>query len=143
MSGDRDRRRGGTRVLTAVALLLPLAGCGWFSRRPAPVVAPAPAAATMPAPLDVEPVSAARAACANYDALVRETPFPRDAILRGIDAGRASIVFAVDGTTVTVLSVTSSAPAFGDAAADAARKLRCSVERRARFSMAFEWRTVR
>ncbi len=92
---------------------------------------------------DVESVAAARAACPNYDAVVRDSPFPRDAILRGLDAGTASVVFAVDGTKVTVLSVTSSAPAFGDAAADAVRKLRCTTGRPARFSMSFEWRSVR
>jgi hypothetical protein len=131
--GSRAKRR----VATAF-LLLTLAGCSWFGRKPAPAPAVAPAET-----FSAEPVSAARAACANYDTLVRDAPFPRDAIIRGIDSGKASVVFAVDGTRITILSVTSSAPAFGDAAADAARALHCAVDRPARFSVAFEWRTVR
>ncbi len=134
------------RVVATALLVLPLAGCSWFSRKPAAAAPAVPTAATpgpSPAAPSVESVAAARAACQNYDALVRESPFPRDAIIRGIDAGTASVVFAVDGTKVTVLSVTSSAPPFGDAAADAARKLRCTVDRAARFPISFEWRTVR
>jgi len=131
--------RAKRRVATALVMLT-LAGCSWFGRKPAP--APTPAAAPADT-FSAQPVSAARAACANYDTLVRDAPFPRDAIIRGIDSGKASVVFAVDGTKITILSVTSSAPAFGDAAADAARALHCSVDRPARFSVAFEWRTVR
>ena len=135
------------RRIAAVVLVVPIAGCSWFSwfsRKPPVAPAAAPVSSASPAdPIPVAPLASARAACANYDALIRESPFPRAAIIRGIDAGTASVLFEVDGTKVTVLSVVSSAPPFGDAAADTARELRCTVDHPTRFSIAFEWRTVR
>jgi len=126
------------RLVIAMALTLTLAGCSWFARKPSAASVPTSVAMT-----SVEPIAAARAACADYDATPRETPFPRDAIVRGIDSGTAWVVFAVDGTKVTVLSVTSSGPAFGSAAEEAVRKLRCTVDHPARFSMGFDWRSAR
>lgn len=121
-------------LFVATALVL-LGGCSWFGRK-------ATVAPSQPE-LTVESIDAARAACPGYDALVRETPFPRDAIIRGLGSGRASVIFAADGTTISILSIKSSAPAFGGAAADAVRNLHCKVERPARFAIAFDWRSTR
>lgn len=132
MGDDAVRSHRMRPVLVAASLAL-LAGCSWFGQKTPAVSSPV---------LTVESIAAARAACPDYDLLVRDAPFPRDAIIRGIVAGTASVIFAVDGTMVTVLSITSSAPAFGGAAMDAVRGLHCAVHRPARFAIAFDWRNA-
>ena len=142
-----------TRASAAFALVAAcasLGGCAWLSswwpwgRKPAAPVSVAPTVMADPSHgLTTEPAAAARAACRNYEKAVQDAPFPREAIIRGIDQGSASVQFAVDGTTVTVLSVRSSDPAFGNAAADIVGTLDCRVDRPTRFEVPFSWRTVR
>ena len=92
---------------------------------------------------DAQPASAAKIACANFDRAFEESTFPRDAIMRGIDAGKASVRFRVDGTSVTIVTITSSDPAFGDAAVRVIRKLECRVDTPTTFEIPFAWRSAR
>jgi outer membrane biosynthesis protein TonB len=122
-------------------------GCSWFSWFPSstPAVAPRPDLPVVSAPVydDAQPATAARAACANYAKAFEDSPFPRDAIIRGIDSGTADVRFRVDGTTLTIVTITSSDPAFGDAAVQIVRKLECRVDRPTTFAIPFAWRSVR
>jgi hypothetical protein len=141
--------RAAARGCLIVAFAVSLGGCAWISSwfpKPPKASPPAPVAAAPQAPeaaVDAQPAAAARVACANYAQVVESAPFPRDAIIRGIDAGRASVRFLVDVTTISVLSLTSSDPAFGDAAVSIVRKLQCRVDRPTRFEIPFDWRTSR
>jgi outer membrane biosynthesis protein TonB len=88
-------------------------------------------------------VAAAHEACSNYDEVMNGAPYPRDAIIRGIDSGRATVRFDVDGTRVRALSVTSSDPAFGGTAFDLVKKLQCRTDRPTTFEIPLSWRTQR
>jgi outer membrane biosynthesis protein TonB len=143
-------RRSARRAGLIVVLVGGLNGCAWisswFSKSPPKAPAPAAVAAAPQAPtidVDLQPASAARAACANYAKAFEDSLFPRDAIIRGIDSGTAAVRFRVDGTTLTVLTITSSDPAFGDAALRIVRKLECKVDRPTAFEIPFAWRTTR
>ncbi len=139
-------------AIAATTIVVGLSGCAvpswfpWFHAKPKPAPAatsptPVPRATATPAPApDVEAV---RAACANYDAVFFAQPFPRDAIIRGLDSGHASVRFQVDDGRVAVTSVTASDPAFGQAAVESVRQLQCRVERTTIFEIPFDWRTAR
>ena len=139
--------RAGAIALPIALSITQVGGCAWisswFTKTPR---TPAPVTVTLQAPstdVDLQPASAARAACTNYVQAVQGAPFPRDAVIRGIDRGNATVRFAVDGTTITVLSVRSSDPAFGNAASDVVATLTCRVDRPTNFEVPFDWRTVR
>lgn len=144
-AADRTATRGAA-LAASLLVATTLAGCGSFSWRSLwPWSRPAPVAAA-PAPgvdRDVRDADAARAACANYGEVFARVDYPRDAIIRGLDRGHASIRFRVDGDRVAITTVTSSDPSFGDAAAETIRKLRCHADRTTTFEVPFDWRSVR
>jgi outer membrane biosynthesis protein TonB len=113
---------------------LVVAGC---AHRP-----PAPVPTTVDAPPALG-VAEARASCPNYERVMSGFTYPNDAIVRGIDGGRATVRFDVSGSQVRVLSVTSSDPAFGAAAFELVRKLECRTDRPTTFEIPLTWQTSR
>ena len=140
-SNDRVRqlvKPRGAAFVTAIVVLASIGGCAWWPRW----LGGSKAAASIGPPEGPppRPVSEARAACANYDRIAASNAYPHDAYLRGILTGNATIRFTVTGSKVDISRVTSSDPAFGDAAVDAVRKLDCRVDQPTVFEMAFVYR---
>jgi outer membrane biosynthesis protein TonB len=127
--------------MAAVALVVVVAsigGCAWWPRwlggsKPTASIGP-------PEGPPPRPVAEARAACVNYDRIAQSNAYPRDAYLRGILSGKATIRFVVTGSKIDISRVTSTDLAFGDAAMDAVRKLECRVDQPTVFEMAFVYR---
>ena len=141
-------RTPGCRALSALFVAVALGGCSWFpwfaKRPPAAASTPASPRPTGASPsVDVRPAVEAQAACPNHAKAFEQSSFPRGAIIRGVDSGRATVRFAVDGDTVTILSVASSDPEFGNEAMAIVRRYVCHTERPTTFEVPFDWRTGR
>jgi hypothetical protein len=91
----------------------------------------------------IEGAARARVACPNYERVLGESSYPRDAIARGIESGSALVRFDVVDSHVRVLSVTSSDPTFGATAQALVRQFECHVDQPTTFEVPLTWRTAR
>lgn len=76
-----------------------------------PVAPPAPPAPPAPAPA---PVVSAAVVCSNYNTVMGDVAFPREAVRQGIERGEATISFTLTaaGQITNVRTVNSSHPIF-------------------------------
>jgi hypothetical protein len=132
-----SKPRVGVRPRWSAALVCVALFCAACSHRGPPATQ-----AAEPAPIALG-VAAAREACPNYEKVMSESPYPRDAIIHGVDSGRATVRFDVDGARVRALSVTASDPAFSATAFDLVKKLECRTDRLTTFEIPLSWRTRR
>jgi hypothetical protein len=122
------------KTTAAIVVAVALTGCA----HRAPPVADTPREVPV-----FEGAARARAACPNYDHVMRESSFPRDAIVRGIESGSATVRFEVVDGHVRVVSVISSDPAFGTTALELARRFECRTDGPTTFEIPLTWQTSR
>jgi hypothetical protein len=80
---------------------------------------------------------AARSVCGNYAEAIQASAFPRDAVARGIMDGKVVARFEIDGSSLKVLSLDASDPAFTPVVSGILGRFRCHTDKPTVFEIPF------
>ena len=99
---------------------------------PPTVMTPTPPVAAAPAPAPAPAVVSAAVACSNYNTVMGDAGFPKDAIRLGLERGDAVVQFTLSptGEVRDIKTIRASHPAFGRASARIVGEYKCQGQGR-------------